>query len=107
MKDVITSNKSTGKGSGKSVPMSTVGTLSLFPETIAEDWQVKDRDDHRDNKGKQSFMLTDAIPTSTREDTSDTSGSWRGGRRPKDSSTNQYTKRGGSSDWSSWNKWNK
>ena len=107
MKDVITSNKSTGKGSGKGVPMSTVGTLRLFPEAIEEDWQVKDRDDHRDHKGKQSFLLVDAIPTSTREDASDTSGSWRGGRRPKDSSKNQYTKRGGSSDWSSRNKWNK
>ena len=87
--------------------MSTAGTLRLFPEAIEEDWQVKDRDDHRDHKGKQSFLLVDAIPTSTQEDTSDTSGSWRGGRRPRDSSKNQYTKRGGSSDWSSWNKWNK
>ena len=106
MKDVITSNKSTGKGAGKGVPMSNVGTSSLFPEAMEEDWQVKDRDDNRDHKGKQSFLLVDAIPKSTMEDTSDTSESWRGVRRPKDSSVNQYTKRGGSSNWSSWNKWN-
>ena len=105
MKDVTTSNKSSGKGAGKGVPLSNAGKASLLPEAKDEDWQVKDHDDDWDKKGKQSFLLTNLIPQSTMEETSDTSGSWRGGRRPKNSSVTQYSKRGGSSNWS-WNKWN-
>ena len=94
MKDVITSNKSTGKGVGKGVPLSNAGKASLLPEAKDEAWQVKD------------FLLADAIPKSTMEETSDASESWRGFRRPKSPSDTQYSKRGGSSNWS-WSKWNK
>ena len=105
--DVTTSKTAIVKGAGKGVPTSKAAPSILLPEAKNEDWQVKDRDDYWARKGKKSFLLVDAIPESNMDETYDASESWRGARRPKDSSANQYTEREGSSNCSSWNKWKK
>ena len=103
--DVTTSKTTIAKGAGKGVPTSKAKPPILLPEAKNADSQVKYIDEYFARKGKNPFLLVDAIPEPTKEEPSNTSESWRGVRRPKDSPANPHATWEGTSNWSSWNKW--
>ena len=105
--NVPTSKTTIAKGTGKGAPTSKAKPPIFLPEATNVNLQVKYLDEHPVQKGKNSFMLADTIPEPIKEESSNTSESRRGGRRPKDSPDTQQTKWEGSSNRSSWNKWKK
>ena len=103
--NVIPSKTNIAKGTVKGVPQSKAKPPIFLPEAKNAKPQVKYIDEYFVKKGKNPFLLADAIPEPTKEESSNTSESWRGVRRPKDPLTTQQAKWDGSSNWSSRNKW--
>ena len=92
------------KGKGKNVPPSKAPPPIVLQEATTTKPQVKYIDEYFVKKGKNPFLLADAIPESTQEESSSASESWRGFRRPrpKESSGTNKTTWEGTSNWSSW-----
>ena len=103
--NVNTSKTTTAKGTGKGVPTPKAKPPIVLPEAKNANSQVKYLDEYFVRRGKNPFLLADAIPEPTKEESSNTSESRRGVRRPKEPPATQQTKWDGSSNWSSWNKW--
>ena len=96
------------KGKGKSVPPTKPPPQSVIQEATIAKPKVKYIDEYFVRKGKNPFLLADAIPESTQEESSSASDSWRGFRRPrpKESTGTHNPTWEGTSNWSSWKNWN-
>ena len=103
--NVTPSAKTNAKGTGKGAPQSKAKPPIFLQEAKNANSEVKYLGEYFVRKGKNPFVLADVIPEPTKEESSNTSESWRGFRRPKEPPATQQAKWDESSNWSSWKKW--
>ena len=99
--NVTPSTTTNERGTGKSVPQTTANPPISSNGAKKANPKAKYLDQYFVAKGKNPFVLAEAVPEPTKEESSNTSESWRGFRHPKEPPATQQAKWDGTGNWPS------